>query len=50
VSISITGIFWAQEGWYTDDGYYDWVATPGTHTVSGSWGSNPSYTCTFNVE
>lgn len=48
--IYITGIFWASEGWYTNDGRYEWVATPGTHTVSGGWGSGNARACTFIVE
>lgn len=46
--IYITGIFWAGT-WYTNDGRYEWTATPGTHTVSGGWGSG-SDSCTFTVE
>jgi hypothetical protein len=48
LSIYISGIFWAQEGFYTNDGRYDWVATPGGHTVSAGWG-NSGDTCSFTV-
>jgi uncharacterized protein YraI len=49
LNLYITGIFFAQEGWYTNDGRYDWVAVPGTHHITGGWGSNQD-TCSFEVE
>lgn len=50
LDLYVTGIFFAEPvGWYTNDGRSDWVATPGTHTISGAWGNIPPSTCTFEV-
>ncbi|MFN8375746.1 MAG: SH3 domain-containing protein [Anaerolineae bacterium] len=50
LDLFVTGIFFAPVGWYTDDGRYFWVATPGSHTISGAWGTIPASTCAFEVQ